>query len=144
MPTATLTCASCGTTNRVPRERLGEHPRCGKCRSPVLQGEPLEMTADNAATLLGSNSVPVLVDCWAAWCGPCRGFAPVFEQAAREMEPRLRFAKLDTDGEQQLARQWGIRSIPTLILFRDGREAARLSGAMSLGQLQQWLQQQGI
>lgn len=144
MPTATLTCASCGTINRVPRERLGEHPRCGKCRSPVLQGEPLEMTADNAATLLGSNSVPVLVDCWAAWCGPCRGFAPVFEQAAREMEPRLRFAKLDTDGEQQLARQWGIRSIPTLILFRDGREAARLSGAMSLGQLQQWLQQQGI
>src|SRR5690606_7448777 len=134
----------CHTTNRVPSERLGDRPRCGKCKQPVLQGRPIELDAGNVSAVLNNNSVPVVVDCWASWCGPCKSFAPVFEQAARELEPRLRFAKLDTEAEQQLAGLWGIRSIPTLILFREGREVARMSGALPLGQFKQWLQQQGV
>ena len=139
-----LSCASCNTANRVPGDRLGDNPKCGKCGRPVLLGAPLNLNSSNVAALLNRNSVPVLVDCWASWCGPCRSFAPVFEQAARELEPRLRFAKLDTEADQQLAGRWGIRSIPTLILFQNGKETARLSGALSFIQLQQWLQQQGV
>ena len=144
MTTTTLTCAACNTTNRVPSERLGDKPKCGKCKEPILQGHPLELTAQNVGNVLNGNSVPVLVDCWAPWCGPCRSFAPIFEQAAQQLEPRLRFAKLNTEEEQQLGGEWGIQSIPTLILFRDGREEARMSGAMPLGQLKQWLLQQGV
>ena len=105
---------------------------------------PLPLTADNAAAVLARNDLPVLVDCWAPWCGPCRGFAPVFEQAAREFEPRLRFAKLNTDEAQQLAGQWNIRSIPTLILFQGGRELRRISGALARPQLEGWLREAGV
>lgn len=144
MTTTTLTCAACNTTNRVPTERLGDDPKCGKCKAPILQGHPIELNTGNVAAVLGGNSVPVLVDCWAPWCGPCRSFAPIFEQAAQQLEPRLRFAKLNTEAEQQLGGEWGIQSIPTLILFRDGQEEARMSGALPLGQLKQWLLQQGV
>ena len=144
MDKVNLTCASCQTTNRVPADRIGDQPRCGRCREAVLQGRPIELNAANFATIISNNSVPVLVDCWAPWCGPCRGFAPVFEQAASELEPRLRFAKLNTEQEQQLGARLGIRSIPTLILFRDGAEAARVSGALPLLQLKQWLLGQGV
>jgi len=144
MVTVNLTCASCHTTNRVPEERLGDGPRCGKCKQPVLQGRPLELDSGSVNAVLSNNSVPVLVDCWAAWCGPCKAFAPVFAQAAQQLEPRLRCAKLDTEAEPQLAALWQIRSIPTLLLFRGGRESARMSGALPLGQLKQWLQQQGV
>jgi len=144
MTSTTLTCASCHTTNRVPTERLGDKPKCGKCKQLVLQGQPIDIDSGNVTAVLNNNSVPVLVDCWAAWCGPCKAFAPVFAQAAQQLEPRLRFAKLDTEAEQELAGLWQIRSIPTLILFREGREVARMAGALPLNQLKQWLLQQDV
>jgi len=144
MTTTTLTCAACNTANRVPTERINDRPKCGKCKEQILQGHPLELNASNVSQVLHGNSVPVLVDCWAPWCGPCRSFAPIFEQAAQQLEPRLRFAKLNTEDEQQLGGAWHIQSIPTLILFKEGREEARMSGAMPLGQLKQWLLQNGV
>ncbi len=144
MTTTTLTCASCHTTNRIPTDRLGDKPKCGKCKNPILQGHPIDLSSANVSAVINNNSVPVLVDCWAPWCGPCKSFAPVFEAAAEQLEPRLRFAKLNTEVEQELGSLWGIQSIPTLILFRDGREAARKSGALPLSQLKQWLLQQGV
>ena len=144
MTTTTLSCANCNTANRVPTDRLGDKPKCGKCKEQILQGHPIELNSDNVTAVLNGNSVPVLVDCWAPWCGPCKSFAPVFEQAAQQLEPRLRFAKLNTEVEQQLGNLWQIRSIPTLILFRDAVEISRMSGAMPLNQLKKWLLEQGV
>ncbi len=143
MNTTNISCPSCKSTNRIPNERLGDKPKCGKCKKPLFQGKPIELTAANVATTLHHNEIPVLVDCWAPWCGPCRNFAPIFEQAAQTFEPKLRLAKLNTEDEQAVAGRWQIRSIPTLILFKQGKEFARTSGAMSLTQLTQWLQQHG-
>jgi len=134
-----VACASCGTANRVPRERLGDDPRCGKCQAPVLQAKPVELDPARFDSFLSRNSLPVVVDFWAAWCGPCKAMAPAFERVASEQKTRARFAKLDTERAQSVAARFGIRSIPTLILFRDGREAARVSGAMDAASLSGWL-----
>ncbi len=139
-----ISCAHCGATNRVPQSRLGQHPGCGRCKQALFEGRPVELTSANSAGLLANTELPILIDCWAPWCGPCRSFAPVFEQVAKLYEPRLRLAKLNTEREQALAGQWQIRSIPTLLLFRNGREQQRIAGAMPLAQLEQWLQQAGI
>ena len=139
-----LSCPHCSATNRVPAERLGDGPKCGKCKQPIFAGKAQELTAGNVSSVLNRNDIPVLVDCWATWCGPCQQFAPIFEQAAQNFEPNIRLAKLNTEAEQGIAAQWQIRSIPTLILFKQGQEVARMSGAMALPQLKQWLQQQGI
>ena len=139
-----INCPHCTATNRVQEERLAEHPQCGKCKKPLFSGRPLELHPGNVAATLDKNDIPVLVDCWAPWCGPCKSFAPVFEQAASILEPRLRLAKLNTEAAPSIAQRWAIRSIPTLILFGRGKEVQRVSGAMSLPQLQQWLRSQGI
>lgn len=104
----------------------------------------MELTAANVVATIAHNEIPVLVDCWAPWCGPCKSFGPIFEKAAKELEPNVRLAKLNTEANQQVASRWQIRSIPTLILFKGGKEVARMSGAMSLPQLKQWLKQQGV
>lgn len=139
-----ISCPHCNVTNRIPDERLEDKPNCGKCKEPIFTGKPVNLTAANYSKQVLQNDLPVLVDCWASWCGPCMQFAPIFDQAAQTFEPKLRLAKLDTEAEQNIAAQLQIRSIPTLILFRNGKEAARMSGAMPLGQLQQWLRQQGV
>ncbi|WP_439135986.1 thioredoxin TrxC [Pseudomaricurvus sp.] len=144
MTTTNVTCPKCNAKNRLPTDRLGDGPKCGKCKKPIFAGKPVELSSANVAAVLNHNEIPVLVDCWAPWCGPCKSFAPVFEQAARELEPRLRLAKLNSEAQQGIAGRWKIRSIPTLILFKAGKEVARLSGAVPLGQLKQWLTQQGV
>jgi len=144
MSTTSIACPACTKTNRVPSERIGDKPKCGHCKKPLFIAKPMRLTAANAAALLNNTEIPVLVDCWASWCGPCRSFAPVFEKAAQRFEPKVRFAKLDTEANQSLASRWGIRSIPTLILFRNGKEVDRVAGALPAPQLAQWLSQQGI
>lgn len=139
-----IACPHCLAVNRVPAARLGEKPQCGRCGQPLFNAHPAAVTDANFSTLVGRTQLPVIVDCWASWCGPCRSFAPVFEQAAQQFEPQARFAKLDTDANQATAAMLGIRSIPTLIVFRGGRELTRMSGAMSIAQFGAWLRQQGV
>jgi len=141
MTTINISCPNCLTTNRIPSNRLNDGPVCGKCKQGLFQGRVMELTAANVAATLNHNHIPVLVDCWAPWCGPCRNFAPIFEQAAQDFEPTLRLAKLNTEEHNRVAGRWNIRSIPTLLLFKGGKEIARVSGALSRQQLQQWVAQ---
>lgn len=138
-----IPCPHCHGLNRIPAARLGDAPRCGRCKGAVLPGTPFAVSAASFAAQLRGD-LPLLLDVWADWCGPCKAFAPIFDQAAAQLSGRVRLAKLDSQAEPQLAGQLGIRSIPSLILFRDGREVARQSGAMALPQLSAWLRQHGI
>ena len=134
-----VVCPSCSATNRIPDDRLDEAPKCGRCGAPVFAGKPAELTDASFQKHISRNDLPVVVDFWAPWCGPCKMMAPAFEQAAAELEPRVRLAKLNTDEAQATAAQYNIRSIPTMALFRDGREVARQAGAMSAADIVRWV-----
>lgn len=135
----TIPCPHCHTQNRVPAERRREGGRCGQCHQPLFTGQPIYLDTAHFDRHAGAADLPLLIDFWAAWCGPCRAMAPIFEAAAKEFEPRVRLAKVDTDAEQTLAARYHIQAIPTLILVRGGREVARHSGAMPAGALRAWV-----
>lgn len=133
-----VVCPHCSAVNRIPAERAGQG-QCGKCSAALFAGQPITLTDANFARQVSRNDLPVLVDFWATWCGPCQMMAPVFAQLAERHRRDLRVGKLDTDAAPQTAAQFSIRSIPTIILFRGGREIARTAGAVPLAQLEQWL-----
>jgi thioredoxin 2 len=133
-----LVCSSCASINRVPSERLHDNPSCGKCKRPVLDGSPVSLNNQTFDRFITKNDLPVVVDFWADWCGPCKMMAPVFSQVASELATQVRFAKVDTEQARELAARYAIRSIPTLIKFKQGKESDRLAGAMDLGSLKRW------
>ena len=135
-----VTCPYCGAVDRVPAEQWSDDLECAACGRAMFATKPLDLNAADFADQVANSELPVLVDFWAPWCGPCKAMAPAFEQAARSMESRVKFAKLNTDEEQQIAQQFDIRSIPTMILFKDGREVTRHSGAMMGSAIESWLE----
>jgi len=133
-----VVCPGCSGVNRVPRVRLEGQPACGLCHAPLFQGRPTVLTGVTFDAQIGRSDLPVIVDFWAPWCGPCKMMAPAFERAAAELEPRVRLAKVDTEAEPGLASRFGIRNIPTLVAFRGGKEIARQSGAQDFAELVSW------
>ncbi|HXF18535.1 MAG TPA: thioredoxin TrxC [Burkholderiales bacterium] len=134
-----IVCPNCSSTNRVPAERTGAGPRCGKCHQALFSGHPVELDEAAFERHVASNDVPVVVDFWAPWCGPCRAMAPEFEKAAAMLEPAARLVKINTEVAQGLAQRFNIRSIPTMALFRGGQEIARQSGAMGATAIASWV-----
>jgi thioredoxin 2 len=137
-PTHQAVCGHCGRTNRLPAERAPQDARCGACHQPMFTGHPIEVDEDGFGRHVANSDIPVLVDVWAPWCGPCRAMAPQFERAARELEPRIRVLKLNFDNAQALSSRLNISGIPTLLLMRGGREIARHAGAMDARSIVAW------
>ncbi len=133
-----LICAHCGAINNVPAERLGDYPVCGKCKKPIMSGTPLELNEAGFNRYVTKSNQPLLVDFWAPWCGPCKMMAPIFMQAAQQLEPQFRLIKVNTELEQNLAGRLRIQSIPTLAIYKNGKEIIRQAGAMPLNDLLVW------
>ena len=136
-----VVCVACGAVNRVPVAKDASVGKCGSCGAPLFAGKPADVSGEMLERQVQKGTLPVVVDVWAPWCGPCRFMAPEYEKTAQALEPKARFLKLNSDNEQQLAGALNIRGIPTMILFKDGKEADRISGAMQASQINSWLSQ---
>ena len=141
-----VACPSDASLNRVPRANLNENPKCGKCHRPLFQGKAIELNAGNFDAHALKGGLPLVIDFWAEWCGPCRMMTPNFEMAAPRLEPRVRLGKLDTEAEPVIAQRYGIRGIPSMVMIAQGREVARTSGAMPTAAIVDWVEQalQGV
>jgi thioredoxin 2 len=134
-----VVCLECGAINRLPAGRSAAEAKCGRCDKPLFTGHPKDVDAAMLTRQIQKDTIPVVVDVWAAWCGPCQAMAPEYERAAAETEPHARFLKLDSDAEQAMSASLGIRSIPTMLLFSGGKEVGRVSGAMSAARIRSWV-----
>ena len=134
-----IVCPYCDGTNRIPSDKTPNEAKCGRCKKSILDTTPIELSTKNIDQHIKKNDIPVIIDFWAPWCGPCKMMAPNFEQASRNFRARVRFAKVNTEEQQSIAGHFNIRSIPTLILFKDGKEIDRVSGALDANQLTQWI-----